>query len=93
MADIVEPIIGWCLLLLVPAALIGGLWATRTQWRRPRAHCPHGDLRGIYGDEINHTPGGRRLQCLDCGELLDGPVSLAATRRGPVDNSSSDRPD
>lgn len=45
----------------------------RKNWRR----CPHVNLRGIYGDEINATPRGYRLQCRDCGRLLDGPVSLA----------------
>jgi len=35
------------------------------------------DIRGIYGDEINRTPGYRRLQCMDCGQLLDGPASLS----------------
>lgn len=39
--------------------------------------CPHVAIRGIFGDEINHTPGFRRLQCLDCGRHLDGPVSLS----------------
>lgn len=47
-----------------------------------RRHCPHTRLEGIYGDAINHTPGGRRLQCLDCGRLLDGPVMLAIVRGG-----------
>lgn len=45
------------------------------------SHCPHSNLRGIYGDEINHTPGYRRLQCNDCGRFLDGPVHLAALRQ------------
>lgn len=44
-------------------------------------HCPHSNLRGIYGDEINAT-GGRRLACLDCGRLLDGAVMLAILRSG-----------
>jgi hypothetical protein len=44
-------------------------------------HCPHTHVRGIYGDEINHTPGYRRNECLDCGRLLDGPVSIAVERR------------
>ncbi len=48
--------------------------------RRQRRHCPHSDVRGIYGDEINHTPGGRRLQCRDCGRLLDGPPGIADMR-------------
>ncbi|WP_062077730.1 hypothetical protein [Demequina globuliformis] len=43
-------------------------------------HCPHANLRGIYGDEANHTPKGRRLQCEDCLRFLDGPVSLARSR-------------
>lgn len=45
---------------------------------RQQLHCAHVTVRGIYGDEINHTPGGRRIQCMDCGALLDGPVSIAA---------------
>ena len=45
----------------------------RTSWRR----CPHVRIAGIYGDRILHTPGYRRLICLDCGRLLDGPPSLA----------------
>lgn len=52
----------------------------RTWWAR--RHCPHSNLRGIYGDEINVTPGGRRLECTDCGQLLDGPVLLALIRNG-----------
>lgn len=51
------------------------------RWRE-RRHCAHSRLRGIYGDEINHTPGYRRLQCRDCGRLLDGPVMLALVRAG-----------
>jgi hypothetical protein len=47
-----------------------------------RRHCPHGSLRGIYGDEINHTPGYRRLQCRDCGRFLDGPAFLSVIRDG-----------
>lgn len=43
------------------------------KWRR----CPHVRIRGIHGDEINYTPKFRRLECLDCGRHLDGPVSLA----------------
>jgi hypothetical protein len=49
------------------------------RWR-DKLHCPHRNLRGIYGDEILHIPGGRRLVCRDCGRLLDGPVSLAEAR-------------
>lgn len=48
--------------------------------RRERKHCPHSRLRGIYGDEINRTPGYRRLQCLDCERYLDGPVRLTDAR-------------
>jgi hypothetical protein len=44
--------------------------------------CPHSNLRGIYGDEINYTPKGSRLHCLDCGRFLDGPVKLANLREG-----------
>lgn len=40
-----------------------------------RSHCPHSNLLGIYGDEINRV-GGYRLQCASCGKYLDGPVSL-----------------
>lgn len=46
----------------------------RSPWQVNR--CPHVSVRGIYGDEIN-ARGGFRLQCRDCGLLLDGPVSLA----------------
>ena len=46
-------------------------------WRR---HCPHFQLRPIYGDEINQH--GFRLECLACGRLIDGPVSLASARAG-----------
>jgi len=46
-----------------------------------RAACPHSRLRGIYGDEIILS-GYRRLWCLDCGRLLDGPVRLAESRLG-----------
>lgn len=38
--------------------------------------CPHVRLRGIYGDEIRFS-GWYRLQCRDCGRLLEGPVVLA----------------
>ncbi|AXQ53057.1 hypothetical protein SEA_RANDO14_37 [Mycobacterium phage Rando14] len=41
---------------------------------RRRRHCPHRNTTGIYGDQINHTPGYRRSVCNDCGDLLDGPV-------------------
>ncbi|EOM78049.1 hypothetical protein DW322_11195 [Rhodococcus rhodnii] len=54
------------------------------RWLRERSrrrHCPHLRVRGIYGDEINHTPGGRRLECWDCGRLLDGPVRIAEVRQ------------
>lgn len=39
-----------------------------------RRHCPHNNVRGIYGDAIIHTPGQRRNRCMDCGNTLDGPV-------------------
>lgn len=45
-----------------------------------RKRCPHSNLGGIYGDEINHV-GGWRLWCADCRRFLDGPVSLAASRK------------
>lgn len=45
-----------------------------------RFRCPHVDVRGIYGDEINHV-GGYRLQCFDCGAFLDGPASIAVQRQ------------
>lgn len=54
-------------------------WQLRRKW-----HCPHVHVRGIYGDEINATPGFRRVQCLTCGRLLDGPVSIAVVRRRAV---------
>lgn len=46
---------------------------------RIKNRCPHVNVRGIYGDEVNHR-GGYRLQCRDCGRLLDGPVSIAVER-------------
>jgi hypothetical protein len=43
-----------------------------------RSRCPHVRIRGIWGDEIIFaSPRYSRLQCLDCGRHLDGPVSLA----------------
>lgn len=48
-------------------------------WWRSR-HCPHSNLRGIYGDEII-ARGFFRLECEDCQRRLDGPVSLAKHRR------------
>lgn len=41
--------------------------------------CAHECIRPIHGDEI-HALGGHRLECLDCGLLLDGPVRLANWR-------------
>jgi len=41
--------------------------------------CPHSNLEGIYGDQVNNS-GGYRLWCKDCGRLLDGPVELANKR-------------
>lgn len=50
-------------------------------WFGPRARrrCPHSNLIGIYGDQIN-AAGGLRLLCCDCGGRLGGPVGLAAMR-------------
>lgn len=57
--------------------------------RRDRRRCPHSNLRGIYGDEVIFaTPRSSRLQCMDCGSFLDGPVRLADARRGEVTNQS-----
>lgn len=52
-------------------------WRERNRWKS----CAHSRLRGIYGDEIIFaTPKFNRLQCLDCGNWLDGSVTLAAIR-------------
>ncbi|ADD81059.1 gp061 [Rhodococcus phage ReqiPoco6] len=48
-------------------------WRESRKWR----HCPHRRLRGVYGDWVYQMPNQRRLICLDCGNSLDGPVSLA----------------
>lgn len=48
--------------------------------RRDRRRCPHSNLEGTYGDEINRV-GGLRLYCHDCHRYLNGPVSLAESRR------------
>lgn len=50
--------------------------------RSRRRHCPHLSPRGIYGDEVNRTK--FRLQCMDCGSYLDGPVVLAKLRRNEL---------
>jgi len=48
-----------------------------------RSRCPHSRVRGIYGDEIIFgTPNWNRIQCLDCGKFLDGPVGIALVRAG-----------
>jgi hypothetical protein len=48
-----------------------------------RSRCPHSLVRGIYGDEIIFgTPNWNRIQCLDCGKFLDGPVGIALVRAG-----------
>lgn len=47
--------------------------------------CPHSRLRGIYGDEINRTPEFMRLQCLDCGRFLIGPVRIAVLRKAEAE--------
>lgn len=41
--------------------------------------CPHSNVWGIFGDQINMT-GGYRLRCFDCGLYLDGPVQIAELR-------------
>lgn len=52
---------------------------------RKRSRCPHVNVRGIYGDEIIFaTPNWNRIQCLDCGKFLDGPVSIAVARQSQV---------
>lgn len=48
--------------------------------RSQRRHCPHEQVRGIYGDKINQV-GGYRLQCRDCGTYLEGPVAIAEGRK------------
>lgn len=53
------------------------------RWLR-RKRCPHSNLSGVYGDRINHV-GGWRLWCDDCRRYIDGPVSLAESRRGETD--------
>ncbi|QLF83482.1 hypothetical protein SEA_NICEHOUSE_269 [Rhodococcus phage NiceHouse] len=52
---------------------------------RKRRHCPHRRLWGVYGDMIYTVPGYRRLVCKDCGNSLDGPVSLAARAESHLD--------
>lgn len=47
---------------------------------RKRAHCPHVDVLGIYGDAIISF-GWYRNVCMDCGRLLDGPVSISVERQ------------
>lgn len=47
--------------------------------RQARRRCPHASKSGIYGDSIVHC-GFWRLFCEDCGQFLDGPVSLADKR-------------
>ena len=53
--------------------------------------CPHLHLRGVYGDEINHTPGYRRIRCTDCGQALDGHVRIAEDRRCDDESCSCGR--
>jgi hypothetical protein len=51
-------------------------------WRRPP--CRHDNLRGIYGDEINRTPGYARSQCRDCGVIFPGyPPTRDKEKSGP----------
>lgn len=59
---------------------------------RTRAHCPHANVTGIYGDPINHC-GGWRLRCDDCGRHLEGPVAMAATRGPDTHPGGSPAPD
>jgi hypothetical protein len=59
---------------------MNGWWSRRSA----RRHCPHSDLIGIYGDLVNAV-GGWRLRCADCGRYLDGPVSLANSRKSEVE--------
>lgn len=49
-------------------------------FRRRDKYCAHSNLIGIYGDAIYYVPGYRRLICKDCGQALDGPVTLAEDR-------------
>lgn len=37
--------------------------------------CSHPRTRGVYGDEINHSP--TRVICLDCHRYLEQDVSMA----------------
>lgn len=53
--------------------------------RHARRRCPHSNLTGIYGDAINFF-GGWRLYCEDCERHIDGPVSLAASRKQEQDD-------
>ena len=57
-----------------------------TKWFGPhaRSRCPHSDLEGIYGDEINRV-GGFRLYCWDCHKYLGGPVRIAEMRKGEME--------
>lgn len=48
--------------------------------RFAKRYCPHSNLYGIFGDQIIHSRG-RRLGCYDCNRLLDGPVTLARSRK------------
>lgn len=47
--------------------------------RRHRKTCPHSNVHGVYGDDINRL-GGARLWCGDCGSALAGPVEIANLR-------------
>lgn len=61
----------------------------RYRWLN-RKRCPHSDLEGIYGDQINHV-GGWRLWCHDCRRYIDGPVSLATSRRNEIPTPAPER--
>ena len=52
--------------------------------------CPHVRIRGVFGDEINHT--GSRLRCLDCKRYLDGGLALATHRRAYYGKERGDNP-
>lgn len=60
-------------------------WWVRRRYLR---HCPHSELRAIYGDEI-HAVGGWRLRCRICGRYLYGPASLAKMREPEATASSA----
>ena len=49
---------------------------------KKRYRCPHVNLQGLYGDAIYYIGDNKyRNLCLDCGKLLDGPVSISVERK------------